>query len=91
MSWQHDGALGWAAYKVDDAVTTHELWGGGVYIYTNVDPSLHASRGFEVPVSPGVKRHDLVTVNLGAGTIDHAVTFRGGGPSHSSPQRHLNA
>ena len=76
-AWQHDGSLGWAAYKVDDAVTTHELWGGGVYIYTNVDPSLHASRGFEVPVSPGVKLHDLVTVNLGAGTIDHVVNDTG--------------
>ena len=32
---------------------THELWGGGSYIFTNVDPTLHAARGFEVPVTPG--------------------------------------
>lgn len=76
-AWQHDGSLGWAGYKVADAVTTHELWGGGSYIYTNVDPSIHASRGFEVPVKPGVKLHDVLTVNLGAGTIDHVVNDTG--------------
>ena len=31
----------------------HELWGGGSYIYTNVDPSIHATRAFEVPVHAG--------------------------------------
>lgn len=76
-AWQHDGVLGWADYTVADHVTTHELWGGGAYIYTNVDPSLHATRGFEVPVAPGVKLHDLVTVNLGAGTIDHVINDTG--------------
>jgi hypothetical protein len=76
-AWQHDGSLGWAGYKVADTVTTHELWGGGSYIYTNVDPTIHASRGFEVPVKPGVKLHDVLTVNLGAGTIDHVVNDTG--------------
>ncbi len=72
-AWQHDGVLGWAGYKVGDRVRTHELWGGGVYIFTNVDPTIHASRGFEVPVTPGVRLHDIITVNLSAGTIDHVV------------------
>ena len=54
-AWQHDGVLGWAGYKVADSVKTHELWGGGSYIYTNVDPTIHATRGFEVPVTPGVQ------------------------------------
>ena len=76
-AWQHDGVLGWAGYKVSDAVKTHELWGGGSYVYTNVDPSLHATRGFEVPVTPGVKLHSLLTVNLGAGTLDHVVNDTG--------------
>jgi hypothetical protein len=76
-AWQHDGSLGWAGYKVADSVMTHELWGGGSYIYTNVDPTIHASRGFEVPVKPGVKLHDILTVNLGAGTIDHIVNDTG--------------
>ena len=76
-AWRHGSILGWAAYKVNDRVKKHELWGGGAYIYTNVDPTLHASRGFEVPVRPGVKLHSLLTVNLGAGTIDHVVNDTG--------------
>jgi hypothetical protein len=76
-AWQHDGVLGYAAYKVADTVTDHELWGGGSYVYTNVDPALHASHGFEVPVTPGVRLHDLLTVQLGAGTIDHVVNDTG--------------
>ena len=75
--WQHDGVLGWAGYKVADSVKTHELWGGGSYIYTNVDPTIHATRGFEVPVTPGVKMHDLLTVQLGAGTLDHVINDTG--------------
>ena len=76
-SWKHGSTLGWAAYKVNDKVKKHELWGGGAYIYTNVNPDLHATRGFEVPVRPGVKLHSLLTVNLGAGTIDHVVNDTG--------------
>ncbi|MFC4397244.1 adenylyl cyclase [Arthrobacter sedimenti] len=76
-AWQHDGILGWAGYKVADSVKTHELWGGGSYVYNNVDPTIHATRGFEVPVAPGVKLHSLLTVNLGAGTLDHVVNDTG--------------
>ena len=76
-AWQHDGVPGWAAYKVADRVTRHELWGGGSYVYTNVDPTIHAAHGFEVPVRPGVVLHDVLTVQLGAGTIDHVVNATG--------------
>jgi hypothetical protein len=76
-AWQHDGILGWAAYKVADNVKTHEVWGAGSYIFTNVDPTIHAAHGFEVPVTPGVRLHDLLTVNLSAGTIDHVVNDTG--------------
>ncbi len=77
-AWQHGSTLGWAAYKVADGVRTNELWGGGSYIYTNVDPTLHASHAFEVPVTPGVKLHDILTVSLNkAGTIDHVVNDTG--------------
>ncbi len=73
-AWQHGGILGWAAYKVSNTVTTHEAWGLGSYIYTNVDPDLHASNAFEVPFTEGVRMHDLLTVSLNkAGTIDHVI------------------
>jgi hypothetical protein len=78
-AWQHDDELGYASYKVAGSVRYHEAWGLGSYIYTNVDPSLHATNAFEVPVAPGVRMHDLSTVSLnGAGTIDHVINGVGG-------------
>jgi hypothetical protein len=77
-AWVHDGVNGFAAYKVADSVRTHEAWGLGSYCFFNVDPSIHATRGFEVPVTPGVRLHDLLTVSLGGvGTIDHVVNDTG--------------
>jgi hypothetical protein len=73
-AWQHDGSLGWAAYKVADSVKTHEGWGLGVYCFLNVDPTIHASRAIEVPVTPGVKLHDILSLSItNHGTIDHVV------------------
>jgi hypothetical protein len=78
-AWQHDGVLGFAAYKVADSVTTHEAWGLGSYCFFNVDPTIHASRGFEVPNTPGVKLHDLLTLSItDHGTIDNVVNDVGG-------------
>jgi len=78
-AWQHDGVLGFAAYKVADSVTTHEAWGLGSYCFFNVDPTIHASRAFEVPVTPGVKLHDLLALSItNHGTIDHVVNDVGG-------------
>jgi hypothetical protein len=76
-AWQHNGVLGWAAYKVADDVQRHTLWGGGSYIFTNVDPTIHGAHGFEVPVRSGVALHHVMTVNLSAGTIDHVVNDTG--------------
>jgi hypothetical protein len=73
-AWQHDGFLGWAAYKVADTVQTHEGWGLGSYCFFNVDPTIHASHAFEVPVKPGVRLHDILTLSItNHGTIDHVV------------------
>jgi hypothetical protein len=77
-AWTHDGVNGFAAYKVADDVQTHEAWGLGSYCFFNVDPTIHATRAFEVPVKPGVKLHDILTVSLGGvGTIDHVVNDTG--------------
>jgi hypothetical protein len=78
-AWEHDGVLGFAAYKVADSVTTHEAWGLGSYCFFNVDPTIHASRAFEVPNSAGVKLHDLLTLSItDHGTIDNVVNDVGG-------------
>jgi hypothetical protein len=71
--WMHDGVEGWAGYKVGAGVTTHELYGGGVYVFNQNNPSIHTENGFEVPQTPGVRLHHIMTVNLSAGTIDHVV------------------
>jgi hypothetical protein len=76
--WMHDGVEGWAGYKVSDRVTTHRLDGGGVYVFNRNNPSIHTENGFEVPETPGVRLHHIMTVNLSAGTIDHVVNGIGG-------------
>jgi hypothetical protein len=76
--WMHDGVEGWAGYKVGDQVGTHRLDGGGVYVFNRNNPSIHTENGFEVPETPGVQLHHVMTVNLGAGTIDHVVNGVGG-------------
>ena len=68
-----DGTLGWAAYKVNDKVKTHHLWGRGAYVFNRNNPQILSANGFAVPKKPGVKLTHVLTVNLGAGTIQHVV------------------
>ncbi|WP_347813684.1 adenylyl cyclase [Allobranchiibius sp. GilTou38] len=73
-AWSQHGEPGYPGYKVANSVRTHAAYGLGSYIYTNVNPSLHAANGFEVPNTPGVAMHDMVTISLNkAGTIDHVI------------------
>ncbi|HET9138186.1 discoidin domain-containing protein [Actinophytocola sp.] len=73
------GALGWASYKVANSVTSHEAWGVGSYCFFNVNPAVVASRAFEVPNTPNVRFHDLVSVSLGGvGTINRVINDTGG-------------
>lgn len=86
---QPDGTLGYPGYAVADTVTTHRLYGAGVYVFNQNNPSIHTANGFVVPQVPGVQLHHIMTVNLSAGTIDHVVDGIGGtaDPSTSgSPQ-----
>ncbi|WP_405665310.1 coagulation factor 5/8 type domain-containing protein [Streptomyces sp. NBC_01166] len=75
---QNGDIKGYAAYKVDDSVTTHEGWGMGSYCYFNVDPTIRQQHGFQAPVKPGVKFHDLLVVSLGGqGQYDHVINDTG--------------
>ncbi|WP_433393602.1 adenylyl cyclase [Micromonospora sp. KLBMP9576] len=71
--WMNGKVNGWAGYKVGDRVRHHTLHGGGVYVFNQNNPSIRTENGFEVPVTPGVRLHHVMTVNLSAGTIDHVV------------------
>ena len=89
-AWQHDGVNGFAAYKVADSVQTHEAWGMGSYSYFNVGPDIHATRAFEVPVTPGVKLHSILTVFLnGNGGIDHVVNDTGAAVNASNQTSYI--
>ncbi|MBB5800394.1 hypothetical protein F4560_000162 [Saccharothrix ecbatanensis] len=71
--WMNGDVEGWAGYKVGDHVRSHTLHGGGIYVFNQNNPSIHTENGFEVPETPGVKLHHIMTVNLSAGVIDHVV------------------
>jgi hypothetical protein len=83
-SWMNGTGRGYAAYKVANSVTTHEAWGVGSYCYFNVDPSIVADRGFEVPNTPGVKFHGLLTVSLGGNGVITNVINTTGGPAQGT-------
>jgi len=76
-AWNHDGVRGWAAYKVDAGVTTHEAWGLGSYSNFTSDTEedeIVVDGGFEVPKGePGIRMHHLLTVSLGGEGIYAAI------------------
>ncbi|MFF9819225.1 discoidin domain-containing protein [Streptomyces sp. NPDC014006] len=81
----HDGIVGYAAYKVADTVTTHEAWGLGSYCNYTADPSIVQAHGFQVPVKPGIKLHDLQVISLGGmGQYAHVVNDTGAPTSGTS-------
>jgi len=77
-AWMNGSTRGYAAYKVGNSVTSHEAWGLGSYCFFNTNPAVVADRAFEVPATPGVKLHSMVTVSLGGqGTIARVVNNTG--------------
>ena len=84
--YEHDGVLGYAAFKVADNVQSFQGYGMGSYISTNVNPDIHVSYAFEVPSTPGVQMNDLLAINLsGPSTIDHVINDTGGPVSSANP------
>jgi hypothetical protein len=75
--WMNGAVEGFAGYKIGDRVRTHNLYGAGVYVFNRNDPTIHTENGFEVPNTPGVRLHHIMTVNLSAGIIDHVVNGLG--------------
>jgi hypothetical protein len=72
------GTNGWASYKVADSVTNHEAWGLGIYSVF-IEPKVVLSRAIEVPRSPGIHFHHMITVALGEkGEISNVIDDKGG-------------
>jgi hypothetical protein len=80
------GSKGWASYKVADKVKEHEAWGLGIYsVFRKENVSL--ARAIEVPVTPGVHFHHMITVALDdKGEISNVIDSEGG-PTHVAPGR----
>ncbi|MFD7919240.1 coagulation factor 5/8 type domain-containing protein [Streptomyces sp. NPDC059740] len=82
---QNGSVRGYAAYKVDDAVNTHEAWGVGSYCNYTADSSIIQDHGFEVPNKSGVKFHDVLVVSLGGmGQYAHVINNTGSATSGTS-------
>ncbi len=72
------GTKGWASYKVADNVTDHEAWGLGIYSVFR-HPDVYLTRAIEVPRTPGVRFHHMVTVALDdKGEISNVIDDEGG-------------
>jgi len=78
-AWMSGTTQGFAAYRVDAAVTSHEAWGLGSYCFFNRNPTVVADHAFEAPFVPGVRFRNMVTVSLGGGkgTIAHVINQTG--------------
>lgn len=73
-----DGSdYGYASYKVSDSVTSHEVWGMGVYSFFR-DAVIKLNSAVKCPDSTGVKIHNATSVFLnGNGEITHIVNNTG--------------
>ncbi|WP_285642038.1 RICIN domain-containing protein [Lentzea sp. NBRC 102530] len=90
QAWMNGSTRGYAAYKVANNVTSHEAWGLGSYIFMRFNASVTADRAFEIPNTPGVKLHSMVTVSLGGnGTIQRIVNNAGGTATAGSTEAYL--
>ncbi len=80
------GVNGWASYKVADNVKSHEAWGLGVYSVFR-HPNVTLTRAIEVPRTPGVRFHDMITVALdNLGEISNVIDDAGG-PTSIKPRK----
>jgi hypothetical protein len=76
---------GWASYKVADTVTTHEAWGLGIYSVFR-HPNVVLTHAIEVPHTPDVKFHHMITVALdNLGEISNVIDDTGG-PTSTKPR-----
>ncbi|MGI5149249.1 discoidin domain-containing protein [Plantactinospora sp. CA-294935] len=90
-AFMNGSTRGYPAYKVADTVTSHEAWGLGSYCYFNVNPAVVNERSFEVPVTSGVRFHNMVTVSLGGvGTINRIINNSGGTANTANQVQYLN-
>jgi hypothetical protein len=83
------GVNGWAAFKVDSAVTSFTGYGMGSYSFFNQGVSIYAANAFEVPTTlPASSLDDLFTIFLstaGSGGILNVINNTGGSSTIANP------
>ena len=77
---------GWASYKVADGVKAHEAWGLGIYSVFR-HPNAVLTHAIEVPHTPDVKFHHMITVALdNLGEISNVIDNVGGPAKPGRPR-----
>ncbi|PZM15403.1 hypothetical protein [Rhizobium tubonense] len=77
---------GYPAFVVSPNVRTFQGYGMGSYSYFNHGLPIKAATAFQVPQTPGVRMHDLLTVFLdGSGSVDSVIN--GTGAAVAKPQQ----
>ncbi len=80
---------GYAAVKIDRHVRHFNGSGMGSYSFFNQGLDIFADHAYEVPTTPGVHLHDLLTIFLdavnGKGGIRHVVNDTGGSSTIANP------
>ena len=72
---------GWASYKVAAGAESHEAWGLGIYSVFR-HPNVVLTRAIEVPITPDVRFHHMITIALdNLGEISHIIDDTGGATS----------
>ncbi|MFI7374341.1 discoidin domain-containing protein [Actinoplanes sp. NPDC049668] len=91
-AWMNGATRGYAAYKVADAVNTHQAWGVGSYCVFTLDQSVVGERAIEAPVKSGIRFTNMVTVSLGGqGTINKIINDKGGTAQRGAEIQYLTA
>lgn len=76
--WMHDGANGYASFKVTDKVTTFDARGLGIYCY--FDNPVVLDNAIETPTAAGIKFQHVVTQwfkNAAGSAINHIINDTG--------------
>jgi hypothetical protein len=80
---------GYAALEVAEGVRSFSGYAMGSYSFFNQGVDIFADHAFEVPTTPGVHLHDLLTIFLdatnGSGGIRHVVNDVGGSSTIANP------
>jgi hypothetical protein len=88
-AWMQNATTdGYPAFEVTRNVTSFSGYGLGSYTFFDLGIPIEASEAFEVPDTPGVQMHDLVTIFLstaGSGGIESVINGSGGPVSIANP------